>query len=206
MIANSAVLTVRSQTGEAYQVYVAWPDGTPPPDGWPILYLLDGNDQFPVAVATARRMARMPERSGVSPGIIVGIDAGPLSRRSRDYTPRANLPAGLIRGPGTHHPTGGADAFLTFLTTRIKPVVEGRWPVDPGRQTLAGHSFGGLASLYELHRFGHFTGYAAISPSLWFGGGTVLPDNVRQFDGHRSSPPFWQSALFRALHFLVTPT
>src|SRR3546814_2433240 len=62
IIANSAVLTVRSDAGEAYQVYVAWPDGTPPPGGWPVLYLLDGNDQFPVAVASARRMARMPER------------------------------------------------------------------------------------------------------------------------------------------------
>src|SRR3546814_10609209 len=72
-------------------------------------------------------MARMPERSGVQPGIIVGVDAGPLSRRSRDYTPRADPSVGLGRGPGTRHPTGGADAFLTFLAARIKPLVEGRW-------------------------------------------------------------------------------
>lgn len=174
-IADSAVMTVRSDAGEDYRIFVAWPAEAPPPQGWPVLYLLDGDDQFATAVVTARRLARARARSGIQPGVVVGIDAGPLARRVRDYTPDAGpdpIPAGA---PAHGHATGGADAFLNFVATRIQPIVAGRWPIDNRRRTIAGHSFGGLAVLYDLHRFGHFTAYAAISPSLWYGGGNALP-------------------------------
>lgn len=170
-LADSAVLTVRSDAGEDYRVFVAWPADPRPEQGWPVLYLLDGDDHFAMAVITARRMARA--RATV-PGVIVGIDAGSLARRVRDYTPDAG-PGAIPKGaPARGHATGGADSFLKFVGSRIKPLVNSRWRIDTRAETLAGHSFGGLAALYELYRFGHFDAYAAVSPSLWYGGGTTF--------------------------------
>lgn len=170
-IANSAVLTLTSDAGEDYRVYVAWPEGEPPAAGWPALYLLDGDELFAPAVVTARRLARLGNRSGIEPGVIVAIEAGAPARRTRDYTPDAGPDAIPAGAPAHGTPTGGADDFLHFVATRVKPAVAARWQVDAARETLAGHSFGGLAALHDLYRFRHFDAYAAISPSLWFGGG-----------------------------------
>ncbi|MBK6707925.1 MAG: alpha/beta hydrolase [Sphingomonadales bacterium] len=166
---NSEVLTVRSDAGEDYQVMVAWPEGQPPANGWPVLWLLDGEDNFAMAAANARRLARARERSGVEPGLIVGIASAPLTRRSRDFTPAIDgygVPPGT---PGHGLPTGGADAFSAVLHGKIRPAVAARWKLDPNRQTLAGHSYGGLFAAHEMIAGGGFRNYALISPSLWYG-------------------------------------
>lgn len=170
-IANSAVLTLTSDARESYRVYVAWPEGEPPATGWPVLYLLDGDDLFAPAVVTARRLARFGDRSGIEPGVIVAIEAGVPARRTRDYTPDAGPDAIPAGAPAHGTPTGGADDFLRFVAIHIKPAIAARWRIDAARETLGGHSFGGLTALHDLYRFRHFDAYAAISPSLWFGGG-----------------------------------
>lgn len=166
---NSEVLMVRSDEGEEYQVTVAWPDGPPPADGWPVLWLLDGEDNFATAATTARRLARARERSGVEPGVIVGIASGSPARRSRDFTPAVDgyrVPPG---SPGHGLPTGGAVSFTTLLLGKVRPAVAARWKLDPNRQTLAGHSYGGLFAAHEMIENGGFRDYALISPSLWYG-------------------------------------
>lgn len=171
---RSEVLSVRSSDGEEYQVMVAWPEGDAPPGGWPVLWVLDGEDNFAMAATTARRLARAGARSGVEPGVVVGIASGSLQRRARNFTPELpgySIPAGT---PGHGLPTGGADAFLSFFESGVRPLVEKRWPVAATRQTILGHSFGGLLALHELGARGGFSGYAAISPSLWYGKGAVV--------------------------------
>ncbi len=137
---NSEVLTVRSDAGEDYAVMVAWPEGQPPATGWPVLWLLDGEDNFAMAVSNARRLARARARSGVEPGLIIAIGSEPLARRSRDFTPAIDgymVPPGV---PGHGLPTGGANTYAEFLHDRVRPAVAARWKLDPDRQTLAGHS------------------------------------------------------------------
>src|SRR3546814_8135199 len=76
---------------------IPWPEGDPPSSGWPVLYVLDGEDNFAAFAVAARRLARAGARSGIAPGIVVGIGAGPLARRVRDYTPELpdyRIPAG----------------------------------------------------------------------------------------------------------------
>jgi predicted alpha/beta superfamily hydrolase len=167
---NSEVATIASADGHPYRVLVAWPDGPAPPEGWPVLYVLDGEDNFAITAVTARRFARAGARSGIAPGVIVGIDSGDLPQRVLDYTPPVTgyfIPAGA---PASGLAVGGGDRFLDDLVKRVRPWVERRWRINAARQTLAGHSFGGLLILHAM--FGgktSFSRFAAISPSLWYG-------------------------------------
>nr|WP_143840398.1 alpha/beta hydrolase-fold protein [Novosphingobium panipatense] len=172
-IERSDVLTLRSADGHDYRVMVAWPDGPPPPQGWPVLWLLDGEDNFAIATMTARRLAGARARSGVEEGVIVAIESGSLPRRILDYTPSVPgyaIPAG---SPASGRPLGGGDAFLAFLRDEVRPQVTRRWKIDTGRETLMGHSFGGLLALHALAGGGFWSRYVAVSPSLWYGNGLV---------------------------------
>src|SRR5690606_6091086 len=64
---------------------------------------------------------------------------------------------------------GGAKRFLDFLEDEVKPLVASRYKVDTQRQTLFGHSYGGLFAIYTLlTRPQAFQRYYASSPSLWW--------------------------------------
>lgn len=169
---RSAVIALLGPGDENYVIMVAWPDGPPPPSGWPVLYVLDGEDNFATLALAARRLARARERSGIVPGIVVGVAAGPLARRVRDYTPQLagyRIPRDR---PAAGLNTGGADEFLNFLRDKVMPEVQKRWSVDTGRETLAGHSFGGLLALHAmLDRPAMVDKVVAVSPSFWFGNG-----------------------------------
>src|SRR3546814_8321170 len=56
----------------------------------------------------------------------------------------------------------------------LKPLIAQRYPVDARRQTLFGHSYGGLFTLYTLFTKPQaFQGYVAASPSIWWYQGYV---------------------------------
>ena len=183
---------VTASNGEPYRLFVHIPDSPPPPQGYPLLYVLDGADNFPIAVATALRLARAGARSGVEPGIIVGIDSGSLQRRARDYTPRFDRPATREGQPGHGLPTGGADAFLDFIAATVQPALAKEQRIDPKRIGITGHSFGGMLALHALlTRPEMFSTITAASPSLWLADQAMLrqleampprkaPDNSQQ--------------------------
>ena len=103
--------------------------------------------------------------------------------RAYDYT--LPLPAGLKQPPRSG---GGADAFLQLIETRIKPAIAAKLAVDPQRQTLWGHSYGGLFVLHTL--FTHptaFQRYIAVEPSLWWGNGMILQE-AQQMMARRPAP------------------
>ena len=134
------------------RLFIGWPDTPPPPEGWPVLWVLDGNRNFPLALFSARTQALRPALTHVVPALVVGVgyaDAGSArDLRLRDYTPpgpRANLRPRPNGRPWTE--TGGAPAFLELLAGQIMPLIAARWPVNPARQTLFGHSMGGLFAL-----------------------------------------------------------
>lgn len=170
------MLMIKSPDGHAYRVLVAWPEGKPPAGGWPLLWMLDGEDNFPIAATTARRLARAGALSGIEPGLIVAIDSGPLARRVLDYTAAAPGYAIPAEAPASGLPTGGADAFLSFIERQVRPQIASRWKIDANRQTLMGHSFGGLLALHALAKGAPFNRYVAVSPSFWFGNGLIAQE------------------------------
>lgn len=161
-----------SKSGLTYRIFVAGPTGEAPESGWPVLYLTDGNGDFPILLAAARRQSR-----GGLGMVVVGIGyptddrAVQLDRRAFDYTPTPTVdpPEGFPR-----YPSGGNDQFLEFIKDELKPLIERNYAIDRRRQALFGHSFGGLFVLHALfNEPGSFQTYLASSPSTWWDGGSI---------------------------------
>lgn len=167
--------------GHTHRIMLAVPPAPPPTQGWPVLYVLDGDLLFALAAQLMRnRFARGP--AVPAPGaVVVGLGyAGEqvldLNARAWDYTPPAPGPAADERG----RREGGADAFLDFIDATVRPLVERAVPVDTSRQTLFGHSYGALCVLHALFtRPGGFRNYVAASPSLWWRDGFILREQAR---------------------------
>jgi predicted alpha/beta superfamily hydrolase len=161
---------VSSATGGHYRIFVSVPDTPAPAAGHPVLYALDGNASFPLLAQMARTAARRGKATGQAAPVIVGIgyptDDDYHPARGRDYTPPT---AGA---PATE---GGAGRFLDFIEQELKPLVRSLAPVDPRRQALYGHSYGGLCTLHALFtRPAMFQTYVAASPSIWYRERAVL--------------------------------
>ncbi len=180
-VPNARRFDIAGANGGQYRLMVAVPPGPAPAAGFPVLYHLDGNAVFGSLVDAVRLQTLRGTVTGVAPGIVVGIGYpidGPFDHRRRtlDYTPPA-APENLAARPdgSPWPPTGGAAAFLEVIETQVKPLVAGLAPVDPARQALFGHSFGGLFALTTLFaKPSAFARIAAISPSLWWDGAAMM--------------------------------
>lgn len=162
------------RSGSVYRVFIARPLLPAPPAGYPVIYLLDANAAFGTLAEAVRMQSARPQATGVSPAVVVGI--GYPTELPLDYTPDVDRAALSARPDGSAWPpTGGAEAFLDFIETELKSAIAQEVPIDPARQILFGHSFGGLFTLYALfHRPGTFQAYIAGSPSIWFGDRAIL--------------------------------
>lgn len=173
------------RTGLDYRVFLVRPAEPPPPGGYPVIYLLDGNATVPMMESV---IGTEPPNSYGS-AVIVGIGYptdGPfdIPRRYRDLTPPT--PPELIppsRDGASVIETGGRDDFLAFVETQVIPSVEARLPIDRHRRTLFGHSLGGLFSLYVLYTRGDlFQTYVAADPAIWWSGQAILKEQAAFLD------------------------
>ncbi|WP_380597033.1 alpha/beta hydrolase [Steroidobacter flavus] len=156
-----------STGGEIYRIFVSYPAADPPADGYPVLYVLDGNASF-AGFAEARRIQ---ERFDLGKSIIVGVgyptDLAYDLRRLNDYTmPMLDPPPARWKGLAKYK-SGGWDTFLDFLTGKLRTEISKRYKIDLNRQSLFGHSLGGLLALHTLYsRPQAFESIVAASPSL----------------------------------------
>jgi len=146
----------------AYVIHERAPDAADGPGPWPAVLFMDGDDQFRFAVG-AYEILRARHRVG--PLLLVGVGYGasytkPGNRRLRDYTPTA-----LPTEPGS----GGADAFLAFLTGELWPELARRHRLREDVRGLGGHSLGSLLALHALfQRRPFFNRILASAPSLFW--------------------------------------
>lgn len=135
--------------------------------GFPVIYLLDANAGFATLLESHRRLSRRPDATGVGPAVIVGIGhitdkLYDTEQRERDYIPRD------VGSPGRGFLDGGAETFLEFIDTRLKPEIEAHFATDPCNRTVIGHSLSAYFVLWTMMRQpGVFQRFIAISPSLW---------------------------------------
>lgn len=140
---------------ENREFYVSLPSGyRESMDDYPVLYLLDADQNMEHAVASARLLAAW---RGLPELIIVGI---PSTHRLRDYTPS--------KVQTYSDQSGGGDAFMAFITQELMPHIDAAYRTHPFR-ILSGHSLSGLIAADDLLQgSSSFNAYIITAPSLWW--------------------------------------
>jgi predicted alpha/beta superfamily hydrolase len=144
-ITGSQLLKINSAiTGQDYVLYVSLPQRyNDTSKTFPVVYVLDGQWDFPLVQAIYGDQYY----DGFMPGaIIVAITWGGENpnydkRRAFDLTPTDN---------GQPAQFGNANKFLSFIKNEIIPFIDSKYRTNKNNRTLAGHSFGGLFTLYAL--------------------------------------------------------
>jgi predicted alpha/beta superfamily hydrolase len=178
-------LTARDD-GQIYRIFVSRPTQPAPADGYPVLYVLDANAIF-AGFAGERRIEEFAKQAGGGV-IIVGIgyptdQPYDMQRRLYDLTPAwpARMPPSQAAMAGMK--AGGSDHFARFLLDQLFAEVASRYRVAAHRQSLFGHSLGGLFALHMLYtRPTAFEAIIAASPSQWWNDQAILSEE-RLFSG-----------------------
>lgn len=143
---------------------------------YPVLYVLDGQDQFVHTVASAQFLAAQGE---IPEMIVVGIDS---TVRVRDFT-QTDWPEMWIGG-------GGADTFVRFLGEELLPKIARDYRTD-GYHILSGHSAGGQFALHVLAMHADlFRAYVALAPSLDWDNNLPQRELQKSLDATKSLPAF----------------
>jgi predicted alpha/beta superfamily hydrolase len=168
---------IQSAEGGTYRIIVPPPAGPAPAAGYPVIYIVDGNAWAPMASEIIRTNLDFGTRAKVEPAVVVGIGypvdgAFDLVRRTIDLT----TPSPVPRDSGGYK-IGGYENMIRFIQERVKPDIEKRFRIDRTRQTLAGHSLGGLFTLRTLMNHpDFFQTYLALSPSIWWNNAVLLKE------------------------------
>jgi predicted alpha/beta superfamily hydrolase len=185
---STQVWDLTSDSGEVYRIFVSLPsEGEPPEDGYPVLYVLDGNAYFG-SFAQARWVQ---EFLPIGKSIIVGVgyptDDAYDVRRLNDYTaPLLDPPPRQWRELAKYK-SGARRQFLDFMTGKLRTEVSRRYRTDPDRHSLFGHSLGGLFALYALYETPQaFHSIVAASPSMEWNEQGIL-DDERAFTARLTS-------------------
>lgn len=163
-----------------YQIYVSKPKQPAPPSGYPVIYVLDGNAFFQTFQEAVRVQSVRSEKTGVIPAIIVGIgypveENFAAAYRFYDFT----LPSSSYFTAKTRWKTMAenrrSECFFDFIQEELKPQINKQFQIDCKRQTIFGHSLGGLFALYVLFtNINAFQTYFISSPSIWWNNQSIL--------------------------------
>lgn len=176
-ILNSHEKVVHSSyTDKNYLIQVAT-IGDKPANGYPVIYVLDGNAFFGMASSIAQMNHDKPSEKNPKSLMVVGIGyttgrAFDIPSRTHDYTP----PSESYPAPtGEQTAFGGADYFHAFIADELASMLDKEFGINPNHRTLIGHSYGGLFGLYLLMaRSESFDNYVIASPSIWWNDKSVL--------------------------------
>jgi predicted alpha/beta superfamily hydrolase len=146
-----------TKTDQDYRIYVSFPPGydADSPPKYPVIYSLDGNWHFPIDEFAERQLLMNQELGKL---IIVGIGYPTDNDEEIQYLRWLDMV-----------PENRADAFLAFLQEELIPYINTNYRTAKNDITLAGHSYGGLFTLYTLFTATDaFDRYIALSPALWY--------------------------------------
>ena len=183
-IAGSQVLKITSSiTGQEYVLHVNLPQHySDTSKTFPVVYLMDSQWDFPLVTAIYGDQYY----DGFMPGtIIVGITWGGEKpnydkRRAFDLTPTDN---------GQPTQFGNAEKYLSFIKKEAIPFIDSKYRTNKNNRTLAGHSFGGLFTLYALFTEPElFNRYISGSPA-WSWDKSSLYKYVEKFSKINLSHP-----------------
>lgn len=173
-----------------YVINVFIPEQPIPDKGFPVLYILDGNAYGTLFSEMIKLQSRRSEKTGIEPMLLVSIgyegDEPFHPDRVYDFTPpaeKADLPSRPDGSPWPEH--GGAEVFLNFLERELIPFISEKYKTNKQKQTIFGHSLGGLFVLYTLFQHSQlFSYYFACSPSIWWNKQAILSYETSINDKH----------------------
>jgi hypothetical protein len=175
----TTVHTFRAKAnGVSYSLYIRVPPQyTSDTTSYPVIYMLDADYAFPVAVNIVDLLARRLDQAPHAVMVAVGYAGQHPNEekyrlnRTRDYTPAPMAGA----SPEAQKNSGGAAKFLRVLEREVMAFVESNYRVDADNRTLVGHSYGGLFASWVLQeRPALFRRYLIVSPSLWYNDELIL--------------------------------
>ena len=163
---------VDSVTGDIRRVFL-WVPPVPAPElGWPALWLLDGNAVIGTAVDAMRAQAFWPTGTNIGWGALIAVgyptdEAYDSFRRSWDLGPPPGQTYPAFHDGGPPVKTGGGAEMARFLLEDVRAFLAEELPLDLSRQSLFGHSFGGLFTLWLLlTKPDAFANWIAASPAV----------------------------------------
>jgi predicted alpha/beta superfamily hydrolase len=146
---------------------------------YPVVYMHDAQNLFFVERSNFKKIwaadksaLRLIAARQVSPFIIVGIDQ-PGEARYAQYLPQALYQGAspLLRSKfdAMTKVQVYSDAYLRFLVSELKPIVDKRFrtKADRDHTAIAGSSMGGLISCYAFTRYPKVFGRAACVSTHW---------------------------------------
>lgn len=140
-------------------------DTTINPAKYPVIYLLDGENNFEYYAGLTDFIARTPY-ADIPECIVVGIKN---TERTRDLTPTKSQKKSPVNPAVTlFADSGGSENFVKFIQEELKPFISKNYRAQE-YSILVGHSFGGLFAINVLLAHPeYFNAYVANDPSLWW--------------------------------------
>ncbi len=156
---------------------------------YPVLYMHDGQNVFlpgqsyggvPWSVDAA--VVRLMDTQRLPGVIVVGV-WNLREGRAREYMPQKPMARPDVRAHAARfyeklREDSVADAYLRFLVTEVKPLIDAAYRTrpEPAQTFVMGSSMGGLISLYALTEYPHVFGGAGCLSTHWPAGGDGLVD------------------------------
>ena len=163
-----------------YPINVFVPNVPAPPNGFPVLFVLDGQRYSEIIFSIMNNQIRMSAKTNVQPMIIVSVghhNNDFMNRRFFDFTaPSESYTFPMRRGKQMEpKPVGNGLQFKNFLKYELQPYILNHYAADATKFMLYGHSLGGLFSLWvSLTDSSLFAKYVAVSPSIWWNNHELL--------------------------------
>ena len=156
--------------------YVCLPRGYGEKKGvrYPVIYMFDGHNLFTDEEATYGKCWGLEEyiQNSGAQVIIAAVECNHEGdMRLSEYSPVSFDFHG-------RHVVGRGKKYMDWLCGTFKPFIDENYSTIPDRANtyIAGSSMGGLMTIYALAKYNKiFGGGAALSPSLWVGGGELPP-------------------------------
>lgn len=178
---SAKVISIKSSfANKSYRVCLDVPREKPMSKrGYPVVYVLDGNSVSLIALGLWRLQATVENELEPAVVVTVGYETSELFSQADRYADLTPYPSEqtlyYLESETDIKKFGGADDFMNFLELDLKPAVRRQVAVDDSRETIIGHSLGGVFALYVLGRKPDlFTNYVIGSPSLWWNRGLLL--------------------------------
>jgi predicted alpha/beta superfamily hydrolase len=197
-------------TGKDYQISIALPytyvddsKNIGPFDkslsAWPVVYVLDSNWYFGMITEMVRVMAWYGRTTDA---IIVGIGYPEMetpqetwrktvASRTHDLTPLQSEESEKYNSEWLKLDvkTGGGGEFFKFIKQELIPLIDQEYRTDPAKRILAGHSHGGLFTVFAMFQEpGLFSSYIAASPSLNFAENAMFSLESKYAKKHKRLP------------------